>query len=150
MSWAARRARLMSILEERKAELVSLPRIEHELKQLEANVTATEAAYDIVDKGLKEADIKFSYATPEVWLVSHAGPPQLPSGPRRATITAASLLAGVVTAIGLAALLEFMNSGVPEHSRRRGMHWPACACDDPPHLQTALATCRTLVGHDRV
>ncbi len=112
VSWAARRARLMSILKERKAELVSLPRIEHELKQLEANVTATEAAYDIVDKGLKEADIKFSYATPEVWLVSHAGPPQLPSGPRRATITAASLLAGVVTAIGLAALLEFMNREV--------------------------------------
>jgi len=112
VSLAARRARLIRLVEERKAELAPLPRLEHELKQLDGDVKAAATTNEIVDKELREADIKLSYATPEVRLVSQAVPPQLPSSPRRGTITAASLLAGLIAAIGLAFLLEFVNRGV--------------------------------------
>jgi uncharacterized protein involved in exopolysaccharide biosynthesis len=116
VSLAARRARLIRSLNEQKAELVPLPRIERELKQLELDVKTADAAYQIVDKEFQEADIKNSYAMPEVGLVSEAVAPRLPSSPRRGYIALASLIGGLVVALCLAFFLEYLNRRV------RGIH----------------------------
>jgi succinoglycan biosynthesis transport protein ExoP len=112
VSLAARRARLIRSLNEQKAELVPLPRIERELKQLELDVKTADAAYQIVDKEFQEADIKNSYAMPEVGLVSEAVAPRLPSSPRRGYIALASLIGGLVVALCLAFFLEYLNRRV--------------------------------------
>ena len=112
MSLAARRARLIRSSDERKAELAPLPEMERELKQLDQDVKDALTAYEIVDKVFKEADIKHSYTTPEVRLVSEAVAPHLPSSTQRGIIALASLLSGLVAAIGLAILLEYLNRRV--------------------------------------
>ncbi len=111
-SLTARRAMLIRLLDERKAELAPLPELERQLKQLDEDVKAAATTYDIVDKALKEADIKYSYATPEVRLVSQAVPPRLPISPKRGTITGVALLGGLMVGVGLALLLEYLKRGV--------------------------------------
>jgi uncharacterized protein involved in exopolysaccharide biosynthesis len=112
VSLAAKRARLISTLREREAELAPLPGIERELKQLELDVQVALAAYEIVEKEFKEADIKHSYPMPEVRLVSQAVPPRLPSSPARATIALVSFLGSLVVSVGLAFFLEYLNRRV--------------------------------------
>src|SRR6266851_6067911 len=68
VSLAARRARLIRSLNDQKADLIPLPGIERELKQLEMDVKTADAAYQIVDKEFQEADIKNSYTMPELGL----------------------------------------------------------------------------------
>jgi uncharacterized protein involved in exopolysaccharide biosynthesis len=111
-SLAARRQRLLRLIDERKANLVSLPGLERELRQLEQDVKDALNAYEIVDKSFREADIKYSYEIPDVRLVSQAAPPRLPSAPLRGTITLASLLSGLVVALFLAFVLEYLNPRV--------------------------------------
>jgi len=112
VSLAAKRALVSRLIAEREAELGSLPGLERQLKQLDEDVKAATNTYAVVDKQFKEADIKFSYATPEVRLVSEAVAPRLPSSPLRGTITLASLLGGLVVAVGLAFLAEYLNRRV--------------------------------------
>jgi uncharacterized protein involved in exopolysaccharide biosynthesis len=112
ISLAAKRTRLVRLLNDRKAELVPLPGLEHDLKQLDDQVKSTANAYQIVEKEFKEAEIKHSYSMPEVRLVSEAVPPRLPSSPVRGTITLACLLGSLVVAVGLAFVLEYLNGKV--------------------------------------
>jgi uncharacterized protein involved in exopolysaccharide biosynthesis len=116
VSLAARRARLIRSLNDLKAELIPLPRIERELKQLELDVKSADAAYQIVDKEFQEADIKNSYTMPELGLVSEAIAPRLPSSPRRGYMALASVVAGLVVGLGLAFFLDYLNRRV------RGIH----------------------------
>jgi uncharacterized protein involved in exopolysaccharide biosynthesis len=108
----AKRARLVRLLNERRAELAPLPGIERELKELEERVKDAGVAYEIVQKQYEEADIKRSYAMPEIRVVSAAVPPRLPSSPMRGTITFASLIGGLVVGVGLAFLREYLNRRV--------------------------------------
>ena len=101
VSLAARRARLIRSLDDQKADLIPLPGIERELKQLELDVKTADAAYQIVDKEFQEADIKNSYTMPELGLVSEAIAPRLPSSPHRLYIALASLVAGLVVGLNL-------------------------------------------------
>ena len=112
VSLAARRARLIRTLNDQKAELIPLPGIERELKQLELDVKTADAAYEIVDKEFQEADIKNSYTIPELGLVSEAIAPRLPSSPRRGYIALASLVTGLVVGLGLAFFFEYLNRRV--------------------------------------
>jgi len=112
VSLAAKRTRLVRLIGEREAELAPLPGIERELKQLELDVKTAATAYEFIDKEFKEADIKLSYAVPEVRLVSQADPPRLPSSPLRGTVALVSLLGGLVVGIGLALFLEYLNRRV--------------------------------------
>jgi len=112
VSLAAKRARLSRSLREQEAERAPLPGIERELKQLELDVKVALTAYEAVDKELKEADIKLSYAMPEVRLVSQADAPQLPTSPVRLKIAGVSLLSGLVMGVGLAFFLEYINRRV--------------------------------------
>ena len=109
---AARRTRLIRSLHEQEAELAPLPRLEHELKQLELEVQNALTAYQVIEKEFQEAELKNSYQTPEIRLVSQAVPSQLPSSPGRFTIALASLLAGLVVAVGLAFFLEYLDRQV--------------------------------------
>jgi uncharacterized protein involved in exopolysaccharide biosynthesis len=109
MSSGAKRARLVRLLSDRKAELGPLPGIERELKQLDEEVKVALAAYEVVEKEFKEADLRSSYATPEVRLVSQPEAPRLPSSPIRIKIAGIALLGGLVVGIGLAFLLEYLN-----------------------------------------
>jgi uncharacterized protein involved in exopolysaccharide biosynthesis len=111
-SLAAKKARLMRSISEQKAELSPLPDLERQFKQLDQDVKDALTAYEIVQREFKEADIKYSYATPDVRLVSQAVPPPLPSSPRRATLALASLLGGLVVGVGLSFLLEYLNPQV--------------------------------------
>jgi uncharacterized protein involved in exopolysaccharide biosynthesis len=115
-SLALRRERLIRSIRERQAELVPLPAIERELKQRETDVKAALSAYEIVDKEYKQADIKRSYAMPEVRLVSPAVVPHLPSSPIPMKIALISLLGGSVIGLALAFSLEGLNR------RFRGIH----------------------------
>ena len=112
VSLEARRARLLQSLRERQAELAPLPKIERDLKEEETTLGGALTAYQVLDKELREADIKYSYPMPEVRLVSRAFPPRLPSSPVRVTIALASLLSGLVVAVGLALFLEYLNRRV--------------------------------------
>jgi uncharacterized protein involved in exopolysaccharide biosynthesis len=111
-SLAARRTRLVRSLRDHEAELAPLPRLEHELKQLELEVQNALTAYQVIEKEFQEAELKNSYQTPEIRLVSQAVPPQLPSSPGRFTIATASLFAGLVVAVGLAFFLEYLDRQV--------------------------------------
>jgi uncharacterized protein involved in exopolysaccharide biosynthesis len=108
-SVAARRARLVRSIAEHEAELVPLPRIERETKKLEQEVKDAIATYEIVEKQFTQVGLNQSYAMPEVRLVSEAAVPKIPSSPRRGMLTAACFVGGIVVAIGLALLLEYLN-----------------------------------------
>jgi uncharacterized protein involved in exopolysaccharide biosynthesis len=108
-SIAARRTRLARSIAEREAELVPLPRIERETKELEQQLKDALAAYEIVEKQFTQVSLNQSYAMPEVRLVSEASAPNFPSSPRRGMLTAACFVGGIVVAIGLALLLEYLN-----------------------------------------
>jgi len=112
LSSDAKRARLVRLLADHKAELVPLPGIEHQLKDLELEVKTAANAYEVVDKEVREAEIKYSYATPEVRIVSAASIPQLPAGPARLTIVAACLFCGLTVAVTLAFLLQYLDKRV--------------------------------------
>ena len=108
----AKRTRLMHLLTERKAELVPLPGIERQVKDLELEVKTAANAYEVVDMEFREAQIKYAYATPEVRVVSAASTPQLPAGPARLTILAACLFCGLTVAVALAFLLQYLDRRV--------------------------------------
>jgi uncharacterized protein involved in exopolysaccharide biosynthesis len=112
VSLTAKRARLIRWIAERKAELVSMPGLERQLKELEQEVKDALTAYEIVQKEFKTADMKYSYATPDVRLVSQAIPPRVPSSPRRAIIALIALLGGLFLGVGLAFFLEYLNRQV--------------------------------------
>jgi uncharacterized protein involved in exopolysaccharide biosynthesis len=108
----AKRTLLVRLIAEREAELGPMPKLEHGLSQLAEDVKTAATAYEIVDKEVKEADIKYSYAMPEVRLVSEAAIPHLPSSPARGIIGLASLVSGLVAGIGLALFTEYLNRRV--------------------------------------
>jgi len=108
-SVAARRARLAQSITEREAELVPLPRIERETKELEQQLKDALAAYEIVEKQFTQVGVNQSYAMPEVRIVSEAAVPKIPSSPRRGMLTASCFFGGIVVALGLALLLEYLN-----------------------------------------
>jgi len=109
VSLAAQRSRFIELLDQRKSELIPLPSLERELKQLEQDVKDASTAYEIVDRSYGEAELKVSYTMPEVRLISEAFPPHVPSSPKRAIISLAALFAGSTIAIGYVLLLEYMN-----------------------------------------
>jgi uncharacterized protein involved in exopolysaccharide biosynthesis len=108
---AKRRARLLKILDERRAELASLPTIERELQLRQADVDVANTTYGTVAKELKDAEIK-SDAMPEARLISPASAPRLPSRPRRYLIVLTSLLTGLLVGVALAFFLEYINRSV--------------------------------------
>jgi capsular polysaccharide biosynthesis protein len=112
LSLAKKHARLVSLIREREAALVPLPQIERELKQLDLAVKVAFTAYEIVDKEVKEAEIKYSYNIPEVRLVSQAVVPRLPSSPIPVKIALICFLGGLVVAVGLSFFLEYLDRRV--------------------------------------
>ena len=108
---AKRRARLLKILDEHRADLASLPTIERELQLRQANVDVTNTTYGAVAKELKDAEIK-SDAMPEARLISPASATRLPSRPRRYLIVLTSLLTGLLVGVALAFFLEYINRRV--------------------------------------
>jgi len=109
---AAKRARLARSLTELESELHRAPDIQHELSQLEGDVKIASSAYEIVDKEARQAQMRESYATPEVRLVSLPTPPHLPSGPVRIKIAGIALIGALAAGIGIAFLLEYLNRRV--------------------------------------
>jgi uncharacterized protein involved in exopolysaccharide biosynthesis len=108
---AKRRARLLKILDEHRADLASLPTIERELQLRQADVDVASTTYGTVAKELKDAEIK-SDAMPEARLISQAFASRLPSHPRRIMIVLASLLTGLLVGVALAFFLEYINRRV--------------------------------------
>ena len=108
---AEKRARLIKILNERQAELASLPTIERELRLRQSDVDIANTTYATVAKELKDAEIK-SDARPEARLISPASVPRLPSRPHRGLIALASLLTGLLAGVALAFFLEYINRTV--------------------------------------
>jgi uncharacterized protein involved in exopolysaccharide biosynthesis len=107
-SYSEKRTRLLQILDERRAELATLPGIERELQLREADVDVASTTYDTVAKELKNAEIK-SDPVPEARLISPAGVPRLPSRPRRSMIALVCFISGLVFSIVLAFFLEYIN-----------------------------------------
>jgi uncharacterized protein involved in exopolysaccharide biosynthesis len=107
-----RRDSILRTLQAKQEAVASLPKIEREVKQLELAEKVALTAYESVEKVVKEAEIKNSYAAREVLLVSDAVPPHLPSGPARMLIALASLLSGIGLGVGLAFLLEYLNRAI--------------------------------------
>jgi uncharacterized protein involved in exopolysaccharide biosynthesis len=108
---AKRRARLLKILGEHRADVAPLPAIERELQLRQTDVDVANTTYGTVAKELKDAEIK-SDAMPEARLISPAFTPRLPSGPRRVIIVLASLLTGLLIGVVLAFFLEYINRTV--------------------------------------
>lgn len=110
-SYLAERARLVEILNQRRAALAAMPAIERELQLREADVEVAATTYETVAKALKDAEIK-SDPVPEARLISPAAVPQLPSRPRRGVIALASLLSGLAAGVILAFFLEYIDRRV--------------------------------------
>jgi uncharacterized protein involved in exopolysaccharide biosynthesis len=106
-----KRARLLKILDEKRAELVALPVIERELQLRQADVNVADATYAIVAKEMKDAEIK-SNAVSEARLVSPAFVPGVPDRPRREIYAGAALLTGLLVGVALAFFLEYINRRV--------------------------------------
>lgn len=109
VSLGAQRAKLLRLIVQHKEELVPLPALERQLKQLDQDARDAGNAYEIIDKEYEETMIREAYALPEIRMVSAAVPPDLPSSPKRAIIAGASLLTGLVVAVGIALLREYRN-----------------------------------------
>ena len=75
ISLAAKRARLIHSIEQRKAELAPLPGIERELSQLEQDLKDAVIAYETVEKQLEQVNLNKGYPMPEARLVSQAVAP---------------------------------------------------------------------------
>ncbi len=110
-SYAEKRARLIEILDERRAALATLPTIERGLQLRQADVDVANATYGTVAKELKDAEIKAD-PMPEARLISPAFVPRLPTHPRRVIIVLASLLTGLLVGVALAFFLEYINRKV--------------------------------------
>jgi uncharacterized protein involved in exopolysaccharide biosynthesis len=110
-TYAKQRARLLKILDEKQADLASLPTIERELQLRQADVDVANTMYGTVARELKDAEIK-SDVVPEARLISPAFVPRLPSRPRRDIIVLASLLTGLLGGVALAFFLEYINRTV--------------------------------------
>ncbi len=111
-TYTSKRARLLEILGQRRAELAVLPRIERELQLRQADVEVAATTYGTVAKDLKDAEIKSSDPVPAARLISPADVPRLPSRPRRVLIAEISLLSGLLAGVALAFFLEFINRRV--------------------------------------
>lgn len=107
-TYAKKRDRLLKVLKENQTDLASLPTVERELQQRQADVDVASATYGTVAKDLKDAEIR-SDVMPEARLISPAFVPQLPSRPRRDVFLGVSLLAGLFVGIALAFFLEYIN-----------------------------------------
>jgi tyrosine-protein kinase Etk/Wzc len=105
------RASLLKVLDERRAELATLPAVERELQLRQADVDVANTTYGTVAKELKDAEIK-SDPVAEARLISAASVPGLPSHPRRGIIVLASLLTGLLVGVALAFFLEYINRTV--------------------------------------
>jgi uncharacterized protein involved in exopolysaccharide biosynthesis len=110
-AYEKKRARLLEILDEKRAELAPLPTIERELQLRQVDVDVANATYETVARGLKDAEIK-SETMPEASVISPAFVPQVPSRPRRLLILSVSLLTGFLVGVGLAFFLEYINRRV--------------------------------------
>ena len=110
-TYEKKRVRLLQILDEKRAELTSLPTVERELQLRQTDVDIANTTYGTVAKELKDAEIRAD-ATPEASVVSPAFAPQLPSKPRRDIILAASLVTGLMVGVGFAFFLEYINRRV--------------------------------------
>lgn len=110
-----KRARLVKIIDEKRAELAPLPTIERELQLRQADVDVANTTYGTVAKELKDAEIR-SDAMPEASVISPAFPPKLPSRPRCTLILLISVFIGLLVGVGLAFFLEYINRTV------RGIH----------------------------
>jgi uncharacterized protein involved in exopolysaccharide biosynthesis len=111
-TYAAKRARLLEILDQRRAALAVLPKIERDLQLREADVEVAATTYETVAKDLKDAEIKSSDPVPAARLISPADVPRLPSRPRRVLIAEISLFSGLLAGVALAFFLEFINRRV--------------------------------------
>jgi uncharacterized protein involved in exopolysaccharide biosynthesis len=107
-AYVEKRARLLKILDEKQAELASLPTVERELQLRQSDLDVANATYGAVAKELKDAEIKLD-AMPEARLISAAFVPKVPSTPRRDLILGVSLLAGLLIGVALALFLEYIN-----------------------------------------
>jgi len=105
---AMKRARLRKILAEKKAELASLPKIEHGLQLRQSDVDVANTTYETVAKALNDAEIKIN-ALPEARMISPAVPPDLPSHPRHEYYLLISALTGLLVGVALAFFLEYIN-----------------------------------------
>jgi tyrosine-protein kinase Etk/Wzc len=105
------RASLHKILDERRAELATLPAVERELELRQADVDVANTTYGTVAKELKDAEIK-SDAVPEARLISPAFVPKLPSQPRRGIIVLVSSFTGLLVGVALAFFFEYINRTV--------------------------------------
>jgi uncharacterized protein involved in exopolysaccharide biosynthesis len=105
------RESLVKILDERRAELATLPAIERELQLRQADVDVANTTYGTVAKELKDAEIK-SDSMPDARLISPALVPQLPSHPRRGMIVLVSSFTGLLVGVALAFFLEYINRRV--------------------------------------
>lgn len=109
LSLIAKRDSIVSALKERQAELVPLPAMERELKQLQLVEKTALADYEAVNNKFHEAEINNFNSAREVQPVADAVPPKVPSSPNQPIIALVSLLSGLVVGIGLAFLLEYLN-----------------------------------------
>ena len=109
---SAKRARLLQILQQLKAEVAGLPEIERQLKLLQTDVDIATTTYEIVAKDLKEAELRRLDPLPVARLVSQAGAPNMPTKPRRDLIAAAALFSGMLIGATLAFFLEYINRRV--------------------------------------
>jgi uncharacterized protein involved in exopolysaccharide biosynthesis len=110
-SYELKRARIVGILNARKAELAELPSIERGLQLRQADVDVAGTSYEIIAKSVKDAEIK-STPVPEARLISRAAAPLLPSRPRRDIITLSCFLGGLLGSVILAFFLEYINRRV--------------------------------------
>lgn len=106
----AEKRRLMATLKQRKAELRHLPEKERQLLTLNLNVFAAEDIYQLVRKEYEEARIREGMHITEMTVASYAVPPAYPAKPIRGTYAAAALAVALVIGIGLAFLLEYVNT----------------------------------------
>jgi uncharacterized protein involved in exopolysaccharide biosynthesis len=111
-AYEKKRARLLKILDEKRAALAPLPTIERDLKLREAAVNVADATYLTVAKELKDEEIRAEDAMPEARLISAAFVPRLPSHPRRGIIVLVALLSGLLVGVALAFFLEYVNRTV--------------------------------------
>lgn len=106
----AEKQRIEATLTQRKAQLQHLPEKEKQLLTLNLNVLAAEDIYQLVRKEYEEARIREGMHISEMTVASYAVPPSYPAKPIRGTYAGAALAVALVIGIGLAFLLEYVNT----------------------------------------
>jgi uncharacterized protein involved in exopolysaccharide biosynthesis len=115
-SLRAKEQNLARIVAKQRSELREYPDVQAQLSKLELELEAATDTYKLIKKEYEDARIREAEQISEIRVISPAVAPTYPTAPIKAYYAAVSLVIALISGIGVALLLEYIN-GSPNFAR---------------------------------